>query len=78
MFIAQSGLALLAKMDAAGVPPNEVSYTTIINGYTRSGNLKVNLCPYSRSTRMACNPLQWMLYMCESWTWLVTTCSPFG
>ena len=37
-------MALLGKMEAAGVLPNEVTFTTLINGYTRAGNLKVRSC----------------------------------
>ena len=37
----QEGLAVLRKMELAGVPPNEVTFTTLIDGFTRTGDLQV-------------------------------------
>ena len=44
---AQEALDLLWKMEQAGVKPNEVTFTTLISGFTRAGNLKVGRNPHN-------------------------------
>ena len=37
----QGARALLKEMELSGVAPNEVTFTTLIDGYCSAGNLKV-------------------------------------